>query len=192
MFHDFADLFLVVFVGHERGVGGVHYDRILHAERDHKVPHPKVMTSLGTSTGEAFEIQVVNDGTEPVRLSGSLVLQPIAKEAHAAVQRQLQRALPRGATTARLNAYCLEFLRQPPGPGALFRIAPPEMQKQFAAMRGVLDASRRLRDAGVLQPDSEPKAYFHAIRQWAIWTKAQQFTLVRIQQPEEVPPPEKK
>lgn len=135
-----------------------------------------VMTSLGTSTGEAFEIQVINDGPEPVRLSGSLVLQPIAKEAQAAVQRQLQRALPRGAMTARLNAYCLEFLRQPPGPGALFRIAPPGMQKQFGAMRGVLDASRRLRDAGVLQPDSEPKAYFHAIRQWAIWTKAQQFT----------------
>lgn len=141
--------------------------------------HPirMVLTSLGASTGEAFEVQVINDGAAPVRLTGSLVLEPIAKASQAAVHRQLQRAVPRGAMTARLNAYCLEFLRQPPGAGTLFRIAPPEVQKKFASMRSILDASRKLREAGVLTPDSDPKTYFHAIRQWAIWTKAQKFTL---------------
>jgi hypothetical protein len=147
--------------------------------RDDHATHPvrMVLTSLGTSTGEAFDVQIVNEGLRPVRLSGAIVLEPIAKASQAAVQRNLQRTARPGAATARVDAYCLEFLRQPPSAGTLFRIAPPEIQKKFAPMRNVLNAARRLHDAGLLTPDGDPEAYYHAITNWAIWTKTEQFTL---------------
>ena len=36
-------------------------------------------------------------------------------------------------------------------------------------MRSILSSSRRLNEQGALQPDSDPTAYYHSIRQWAIW-----------------------
>lgn len=136
-----------------------------------------VITSLGGSTGETFEITVVNDGQRPVKLSASgLVVEPLKDAAKQQVQKQLAALASKNPITARVNAYCLEFVRRPPSPGTLFRIAGPELQQHFAGMRRVLDASRRLQQAGLLKPDSEPQAYFHAIRQWAIWTRQEGFT----------------
>jgi hypothetical protein len=57
----------------------------------------------------------------------------------------------------------------------VFRIAPPEVQRAFAPAQRVLAAARHLRDAGALSPDSDPVAYFHSIRQWAVWTREQGF-----------------
>jgi hypothetical protein len=52
----------------------------------------------------------------------------------------------------------------------VYRVAPAEKQAAFAPMRRALDAARRLRDAGALHPDSDPTDYYHAIRQWAVWS----------------------
>ena len=57
----------------------------------------------------------------------------------------------------------------------MFRIAPESVQRQFDKARNIFRVSRRLLKAGELRPDSDPKAYFHSIRQWAIWTDEQGF-----------------
>lgn len=140
------------------------------------------ITSLGTSTGEAFDVHIVNDGDRPVRVSGggALVLEPLAPSAAAQAQ-QAMRVLPSAQTlTTKLTAYCLEFVRKPPTPGMVFRIAGQELQQKFAPLKDVLDAARRLEQLGLLNPDSNPLSYFHAIRQWAIWTKEQGFDLERF------------
>jgi hypothetical protein len=136
------------------------------------------VTSLGTSTGEAFEVRVVNDGDRPIRLrGGSFVLEPIAASAQQAVQREAQQAAAAGeAKTMKLNAYCLEFLLRPPAAGTIFRIAPAPMQQRFASARRLLRAAKRVRDMGRLTPDTrDAAAYFHSIAQWAIWTEREGF-----------------
>jgi hypothetical protein len=40
----------------------------------------------------------------------------------------------------------------------------------------VLQAEQRLEQLGKLAPDIDPTLYFHQLRQWALWTKAQGFT----------------
>src|SRR5262249_52275975 len=44
-------------------------------------------------------------------------------------------------------------------------------QKQFRPLRTILKAGHELEDQGKLHPDSEPKAYAIFIRQFALWTK---------------------
>jgi hypothetical protein len=76
-----------------------------------------------------------------------------------------------------LSAYCLELTRQPPSPGTVFRLAGKELQQRFASVRSLMDASAKLRDLGLLHPDSDPVGYFHAIRQWAIWSEQEHLDL---------------
>jgi hypothetical protein len=61
-----------------------------------------------------------------------------------------------------------------PDAGTVFRVASQDIQQRFALLRGILDASRRIKEAGLLNPDSDPTDYFHSIRQWAIWTLEQE------------------
>jgi hypothetical protein len=136
------------------------------------------LTSLGTSTGEAFDLQVVNTTGKSFRLTGgAIVVEPVTAEVRRQIQSRLQRQLAAagGATTARLSGYCLEFLKQAPSAGDVFRVVGPAVQAQFAPMRRVLEASRRLWDAGALTPDSDPRGYFDFVRQWSIWTLEQTF-----------------
>jgi hypothetical protein len=146
-------------------------------ERDGMPAIRMFVTSLGTSTGEAFQVHIVNDGPRPVRLAGgSLVLEPIGRAAQAEVRRQVAQAIStRNTASLRMSAYCLEFTRQPPSKDMIFRVAGRELQERFAPMRSILDAAKKLQAAGLLKPDSDPMAYFHAIRQWSIWTKEQGF-----------------
>jgi hypothetical protein len=81
----------------------------------------------------------------------------------------------RNTASLRMSAYCLEFTRQAPSKDMIFRIAGRELQERFGPMRSILDAAKKLQQAGLLKPDSDPTTYFHAIRQWAIWTKEQGF-----------------
>jgi hypothetical protein len=39
----------------------------------------------------------------------------------------------------------------------------------------------RLRELGRLAPDSDPEDYFHAIRQWAVWTVEERFDPKRFE-----------
>ncbi len=129
------------------------------------------LRSLGGLGAGAIEMTI--GGPPPASLGGlALVAEPVeltedAKRRLEADLRELSAAEP---VTARIDAYCLEFLRRPPEPGTVFRLAGPELQARFAALGDVLDAGRRLRDAGLLNPDSDPDEYYHSVRQWALWT----------------------
>jgi hypothetical protein len=139
------------------------------------------LTSLGTSTGEAFDVQIVNDGTAPVRIGGEgVVVEPIKKGADKALRAELLQVASRGAgaSSARANAYCLEFKLKPPSQGNMFKVSEPAVQQQYAAAREILRASSRLQAAGRLSPDSDPRDYFHSIRQWSLWVDEQRFNLV--------------
>ncbi len=138
------------------------------------------LTSLGTSTGEAFDMVIVNDGTAPVHIGGDgVVISPIKKGAEKNLRAAMQKAsTTRGPSTvaSRANAYCLEFKLKPPDQGIMFSIADKDAQQKYAPAREILRASRRLQAANQLAPDSEPKEYFHSIKQWAIWVSEQRFT----------------
>ena len=135
---------------------------------------PKVlMRSLGSLGGGAMEMQVfgTDPGEEGISAEG-LVVEPV--ELNAALRQQLEQEVQalagQNPITATLDAYCLDFLRQPPNQGTVFRIADRALQERFAPLRDVLQAGRRLHDAGLLNPDSDPEEYFHSIRQWALWS----------------------
>lgn len=135
-------------------------------------PVQMLLTSLGQSTGEAFDLQIFNTGGRPFKLAAdALVVEPLKdeakKQAQGAVQRLMSSASP---VTAKVNGYCMEMLKAPPTLGTVFRIASPELQQRFEPMRKIMDASRRVQQLGQLRPDSNPDGYFHAIRQWAMWT----------------------
>ena len=138
------------------------------------------LTNVGSSTGEAFQMHVFNNGPSPVNLSGEgLVVEPLKEKAAEQVREQLQGQLARlgGSSpfTASLDAYCLEFLRAPPQAGQLYQIASHELQQRYEPLKKVLSAGQRLHEMGLLRPDSDPTNYFHSIRQWAVWTIEQEF-----------------
>lgn len=136
------------------------------------------LTALGNSSGEAFEVHFIGTGPEPVQImTDGLVVEPLKKKAQKELRKQLKKIASKNPLTDKLNAYCLEFLRRPPSAGMMFRVADGELQKQFAPMRKLLAATRRLSDAGLLNPDSDPAEYFNSTRQWAIWTKENNFDL---------------
>jgi hypothetical protein len=140
-----------------------------------------LLTSLGGSTGGVLEMQIVNGSGRPIPADGfRFVIEPLKKAAQDEVRQEFQRQaralVGRLPAPVKLNVYCLELLRRPPTPGTVFRVAAPELQRQYAPFRRVLAASRALDRAGALRPDMNPREYFHSIRQWAVWTKEQGFT----------------
>jgi hypothetical protein len=133
--------------------------------------------ALGVSSGEAFTIEISGSGADAVDLSAAgVVVEPLPPKVGQAVRKEFA-ALTKGTPTLRLPAdgYCLEFLREPPPEGTMFRVAGPEVQKKFQPMRSILRAARQVLDAGGLTPDSDPEQYFHSIAQWALWTREQGF-----------------
>jgi flagellar motility protein MotE (MotC chaperone) len=130
------------------------------------------LSSLGTSTGEAFDAHIVNASGRPLRLTaGALVVEAVQPAAQRDLQRRLEdvRRASSGPFTTRLDGYCLEFARQVPTAGTMFRVAGADLQQRFAPVGDVLEAARQV--AGQMRPDSNPVAYLNAIRQYAIWTK---------------------
>lgn len=96
--------------------------------------------------------------------------------AAATIERAQKAFAAEGAATATATGYCLEFLKEPPRAGNLYRVAPREIQKRFEPLRRVVRAADRLRRQGMLQPDSDPQGYFDSITQWATWTRERKFT----------------
>jgi hypothetical protein len=155
--------------------GGEGIQGVTRASRVHAY-----LTSLGTSTGEAFDMVIVNEGAAPVHIGGDgVVISPIKKGAEKSLRAAMQRAsATRGPSvvTSRANAYCLEFKLKVPDQGMMFSVADREAQQKYAPAREILRASRRLQAANQLTPDSEPKDYFHSIKQWTVWVAEQRFT----------------
>jgi len=151
------------------------------AQPQSQTPAPvrALFTSLGVSTGEAFEVEFLNDGAQPLDIGATgLVLEPLGKKAQKAAREEFARAAS-GKTTSKAKAdgYCLELVREPPPPGKVFRVAPPELQEQFSPMRDIWRSAKQLLDASGLSPDSDPEQYFHSIVQWSIWSKENGFDL---------------
>jgi hypothetical protein len=139
-----------------------------------------VLTSLGRSSGDAFQMTVLNEGSAPVRLTGdAFVLEPVADVTQAVIDRELAQERGAGRATTTLKAYCLEFLKQPPTVGMVFRLAPEDVQRRFANVARIFEASRRLKAAATMRPGTDdprnPDSYFDDVRQWAIWTHEQGF-----------------
>jgi hypothetical protein len=81
-----------------------------------------------------------------------------------------------------IEGYCLEFLKPPPAQGTLYRVANADVQKRFAPMRRVLEVARRLGDAGMLHPDSDPKGYLQFVKQYALWARLENWDVRKFGQ----------
>jgi hypothetical protein len=132
-----------------------------------------VFTSLGRSSGKAFRMDVVHDSPEPLRALGDgFVLEPLARVTPQQVQRDLDQLKGRRAS-ATIVAYCLEFTKTPPALDTIYRLVPPDAAKKYASLPAIMAASKRLLSDGRLHPDSAPEEYFHAVRQWTLWSEEQ-------------------
>ena len=123
------------------------------------------IVSLGKSSGDGFQVQVVNDSPVTVTIDeGTVVLEPV---------KGVAAPLPASAghaVTGMLEAYCLEFQRPVPSPGMHYRPAPPAVQDAFERLSPLLEAGRSRRDGGRFNPDSNPKSYGEFIVQYSLWT----------------------
>jgi hypothetical protein len=142
-----------------------------------------MFVSLGVATGDAFEVTAINGGERPVKIAAdAVVLEPLASGGGNQVRKSMQDAITKrgptapAPTRAHVSGYCMDYFKQPPTAGGIFRVASAQLQEQFAPLRHVLQAEQRLEQVGKLVPDIDPTEYFHQLRQWAVWTKAQGFT----------------
>ena len=132
-----------------------------------------VLQANGNSQGEAFEMTIVNHGPNPLKVLGpGVVVEPVKRELQNQLRQQLARIVPgRNTITRTVEAYCLQHALAPPAPGMLFQIAGPARQAQFKPAGLIMTAARRLAADGAFNPDSNPKRYLDSIKQYAIWTK---------------------
>lgn len=138
-------------------------------------PDPRVrihLTSTGILGGGAMRVEAWSGEPGPVQIGGGfVVVEPVRLDAAARAALEAELASSGvGSVTAVADGYCLDHTLRLPSAGVVFRIAAPEVQRAFAPVARVVDAARRLRDAGLLHPDSDPADYFHSIRQWAVWS----------------------
>jgi len=123
----------------------------------------------GNASGEAFEFQVF-DSTgklKEIRVPDGLILEPLER---GSVQPVAGKPGEK-KSSHRLSAYCVNYDKDAPEPNGLYRIAAPQIQEQYKPVRSVMRAGRELAAAGKFHPDSDPAAYVLAIRQYALWTK---------------------
>jgi hypothetical protein len=132
-----------------------------------------VFTSLGVSSGEAFVMDVVHDAPGALRALGAgFVLEPVKRLQPADVARALART-PGKRARVTVEGYCLEFLKPPPLKDVIYRLVPPRRDAKAGRLGLIMAASKLLLDKKALHADSDPKEYFHSIRQWALWTEEQ-------------------
>ena len=137
------------------------------------------IVATGASTGEVFNMEVVSPDGRRVSVNApeGLVLE--------AVDPGTRRPTPPPSRTARtarqlIEGYCLEFLKPPPAPGTFYRVAPPAAQARFSKMRGVLQSATTLAKAGLLHPDSNARGYLQFIKQYAMWTRLENWDLKKF------------
>jgi hypothetical protein len=137
-----------------------------------------VLTSLGASQGEAFQLQILNRTPQPVRFAlEGLVVEPIKRSEQEQARKLIARMAPllKKAATQKIEGFCLNFALRPPEAGTIFRVAPADVQAKYAASRRVLPVVSFLERAGQLHPDSSPKMYAESIKQYALWTHFQRW-----------------
>jgi hypothetical protein len=133
-----------------------------------------LLVSLGTSTGEAFRAYVLGDG--PASIEGMAMLKPV--DASPAEVAQLeQRMRSAGAVVTTVEGFCFEFDKQVPQAGTAYVFASPSEQQRFEPLARVMEAGKRVLDAGGLTPDTQLDTYYPAITQWAIWAREKGFDM---------------
>lgn len=143
------------------------------ALRKQPVMFQVLFTSLGKSSGPAFTMTVVHDSVGPLQLLASgFVLQPLRNVTEAQAQRALAK-VPGKRATVTISAYCLDQPKTAPTLAMLYRLAPTSVQERYPAFPRIMTASKQLQEDGRLHSDGNPENYFHAIRQWAVWTVEQ-------------------
>ena len=133
------------------------------------------LRSLGESTGRAFQLQMESEG--PIRFNGEgIVVEPlvIRDQARLALEQEITQLAARNPVTQVLNAYCLEFLKQPPSVNQVFRIAEEQLQTFYAPAANILKAGRKLVENGVFE--DHPLDYIHSVKQWALWVHEGDFS----------------
>lgn len=132
-----------------------------------------LFTSLGSSQGEAFTMTVLHDSPSPLRLFGSgVIMEPVANLTNVQADQALAKMKAKRSTVT-ISAYCLDQPLAPPTRNMLFRLAPQKVQDANSAFARIMLASKRLKEARRLRPDTDPVEYFHSIRQWAVWADRQ-------------------
>ena len=142
-----------------------------------------LLTDRGGSTGKTMTLQILNLSGRPALLrSMPFAVEPIAQQAQERVQQAFGRLAKAAPVNVDLFGYCVEFLKAPPSPNQIFRLAPKAVQDKFAPMSKVLQAAARIQKEGLLNPDSNPATYTDAIKQWALWTVEQNLNESRFTQ----------
>lgn len=133
-----------------------------------------LMVDAGGSTGRTLSLRILNLTDRPVQISSlPFSVEPIAQQAQQRIQQAFTRLSSAAPVELNLSAYCVEFLKAPPRPNTLLRLAPPAVQQKYASMSKVLQSAYRVQQAGLLRPDSNPAAYTDSIKQWAVWAVEQ-------------------
>lgn len=146
-------------------------------------PLETYVLATGGSTGPVAQLFAINRGDRPLRLlPTAVVLEPVVMSPaiQARVTEVLRRYVAAGGSGAVLDFYCLEFLRRAPAAGTLLRIAGGGVAAPFMRHAQILEAARRLMDAGELLTALDPLEYLHGVRQWAIWSVEERFDLSRF------------
>jgi hypothetical protein len=130
--------------------------------------------ALGGPTGEVYQVTIVGDAA--LDMNGYAAIEPVevSSDEREEIVEQLSKA-PGPRRTLKTNGYCRDFLEAAPLAGAVFRLAGAAAQAAFEPEARVLEAARQLYEQGLLDVDSNPDAYFHSIRQWALWTVTEGF-----------------
>ena len=141
-----------------------------------------ILQANGNSQGEAFEMTLINNGPNPLKVLGTgVVVEPVTRQLQNQLRQQLAKIVPGPNMVKRsVEAYCLQHALAPPTPGMLFQIAGPARQRQFKPAGLIMAAARQLAAAGALHPDSNPKRYLDSIKQYAIWTKFENWDMKKF------------
>ena len=134
-----------------------------------------IFIATGRSSGAAFQMTMAYDGPEPLELlDPGFVLEPVQGVSASQAERELANVKGR-RVTATIDAYCLQMRKPPPAAGMVYRLAKSPVQQRHPQLAPIMIASKTLKDAGQLRPDTDPIQYFHTIRQWALWSHEQGF-----------------
>jgi cell wall-associated NlpC family hydrolase len=124
------------------------------------------VVATGASSGDAFMVQIAGplSGGGRVLASDGLVLAATTQTV----------AMPKASPTAMasgLQGFCAEFVKEPPPPGTVYKVADAKQQQRLKPMRRIMRAANQLATASKLHPDSSIAGYATSIKQYAVWTR---------------------
>jgi hypothetical protein len=130
------------------------------------------LIATGAANGEAFRMEIVAGAGSPGRFIApdGLVLEPLSTPAP---------STPPGTNTiaTSLEGFATDFSKDPPPAGTMYRVADARQQERLKSIRYLMRAADGLASTRRLHPDGDPTEYLNFIKQWAIWTRIEQWDL---------------